>query len=126
LRRAWGFFCTFLAFLALLPSTTGQEPTQSALQFFTSKIEPILVNRCYECHSVEADKVKGGLLVDSQQGLLAGGDTGPAIVPGDPEQSRLILAVRHTDEDLQMPPKEKLSNEEIAALEEWVRMGAPD
>ena len=71
----------------------------------------MLANNCYKCHSAEAEKVKGGLLLDTREALLKGGDTGPAIVPGDPEKSLLIKAVRYTDPDLQMPPKgEKLSD----------------
>jgi len=93
--------------------------------FFENKIRPILVERCYECHSAEK-KQKGNLLLDTKEGLLKGGDTGPALVAGDPAKSLLITAVKWTDKDLQMPPKKKLSDEEIAALDEWVKMGAPD
>src|SRR6185295_16358485 len=82
---------------------------------------------CYKCHSSEAEKVKGALLLDTREGLLKGGETGPAIVPGDAEKSLLIKAVRYTDENLQMPPKgKKLAPEEVAYLEAWVKMGAPD
>src|SRR5262249_8643926 len=77
--------------------------------------------------SQQAEKVKGGLLLDTKEGLLKGGDTGAAIVPGDPEKSLLIKAVRYTDADLQMPPKgKKLPVLAIADLESWVKMGAPD
>jgi mono/diheme cytochrome c family protein len=97
------------------------------LQFFEAKIRPILTDKCYNCHSKEGDKVKGGLLLDTREGLLAGGNTGPAIVPGNPNDSLLIQAVRYKDEDLQMPPKgEKLTDQQIADLTEWVRRGAPD
>ncbi len=97
------------------------------MEFFERKIRPILTDDCYKCHSQDSVKIKGGLLLDSRDGLLKGGDTGPAIKPGDPDQSLLIKAVRYTDKDLQMPPKDKkLSPEKIAALEAWVRMGAPD
>ncbi|MDP3071487.1 MAG: PSD1 and planctomycete cytochrome C domain-containing protein, partial [Opitutaceae bacterium] len=97
------------------------------LQFFENKIRPILANHCYNCHSKAGDKVRGGLLLDSREALLQGGNTGVAIVPGKPDQSLLIQAVRYKDEDLQMPPKgEKLSDEQIADLTEWVRRGAPD
>src|SRR5687768_4467730 len=70
-------------------------------QFFESKIRPVLVEACYKCHSAEAERVKGGLLLDSREGLLKGGEMGPAIVPGDPEKSRLITALRYKDEQLQ-------------------------
>ena len=93
--------------------------------FFESKSRPILVERCYECHSAEK-KQKGGLLLDTKEGTLKGGDTGPALVAGDPAKSLLITAVKWTDKGLQMPPKKQLSEEQIADLEAWVKMGAPD
>jgi len=99
----------------------------AGIEFFEAKIRPILVDNCYKCHSLYSKKVKGGLLLDSRDGVLKGGDTGPAIKPGDPDQSLLIKAIRYTDEKLQMPPKDKkLSAEKIGALEAWVKMGAPD
>src|SRR5262245_6042282 len=95
--------------------------------FFEKKIRPVLVENCYECHSAQSKKVKGGLRLDSREGLLHGGDSGPAIVPGEPEKSVLIKAVRYTDKDLQMPPKDnKLPDSQIAGLVEWVKLGAPD
>ena len=101
-------------------------PSPEAVEFFEKKVRPVLVQNCYECHSVQSKKKKGGLLVDSRDGLMRGGDSGPALVPGDPEKSLLIKAVRHTDKDLQMPPKQKLSAGQIADLATWVKMGAPD
>jgi hypothetical protein len=94
--------------------------------FFESKIRPVLVQSCYKCHSAESERVKGGLLLDSREALLKGGDTGPAIVPGDPDKSKLILALRYKDEALQMPPKEPLPSEVVADFEKWVKAGAPD
>ncbi|MSU57464.1 MAG: DUF1553 domain-containing protein [Pedosphaera sp.] len=103
------------------------EPTPEQAEFFESKIRPVFAEHCYSCHSEKAEKVKGGLRLDTRDALLKGGTTGPVIVPGDPEASLLIKAVRYTDPDLQMPPKDKkLSAEQIAALEAWVKMGAPD
>ena len=97
------------------------------LQFFEAKIRPLLAEKCYKCHSNESEKVKGGFLLDTREAVLAGGNTGPAIVPGKPDDSLLIQAIRYKDEDLQMPPKgEKLSDQQIADLTEWVRRGAPD
>ena len=97
--------------------------------FFRDKVRPILADHCFKCHSHEADKVKGGLMLDSREGLLVGGDTGPAAVPGDPEKSLLIKAVRYDDEDLQMPPNKnggkKLPDASIAILTEWITLGAP-
>jgi hypothetical protein len=94
-------------------------------EFFTSKIEPLLKQRCYECHSHEK-KMKGGLTLDSKSGWEQGGDLGPAVVPGKPDESLLIKMVRWSDEEHQMPPKEKLPPAEIALLEEWVKRGALD
>ncbi len=95
--------------------------------FFEAHVRPILVNDCYKCHSRDADKIKGGLMLDTREGVLHGGDTGPALVPGKPDDSLIIKAIRYGDEDLQMPPKgQRLSDDEIADLTEWVRRGAPD
>jgi hypothetical protein len=95
-------------------------------EFFEKTIQPILTEHCHKCHSHSAEKIKGNLVVDSLAGLLKGGDTGPAVVPGSLEKSLLIQAVHYTNEDLQMPPKgKKLSNQQIADLEKWVKMGAP-
>jgi hypothetical protein len=101
------------------------ELTAENLAFFEKRIRPLLVKHCYECHSADAKEVQGELLVDSRAALRKGGSTGPAIVPGDLDQSLLIKAVRFKD-DLQMPPEKKLSDEEIADLEKWVSLGAPD
>ena len=109
------------------PHAHASDPTPTQLQFFENRIRPVLVNNCYKCHSQQAEKVRGGLLLDTREGLLKGGDTGPSISPGDPERSLLIKAIRYTDADLQMPPKDnKLPDSAIADLEAWVRMGAPD
>jgi hypothetical protein len=94
-------------------------------EFFEKKIRPLLTDRCLECHSPEK-KVKGGLRLDSREGWQTGGDSGPAIVPGKPQESLLITAVGYHDKDLKMPPKKKLSAEEIAMLEQWVKSGAQD
>ena len=94
-------------------------------RFFQTQIEPVLVQRCYKCHSHQA-KIEGGLTLDSRSGWQTGGDGGPALVPGAPEKSRLIAAIGYDDADLKMPPSGKLPDEEIALLVEWVRRGAPD
>ena len=92
------------------------------IEFFETRIRPLLADKCYNCHSKQADKVRGGLLLDSSEAVLHGGNTGPALVPGKPDDSLLIQAVRYKDEDLQMPPKgEKLTDQQIADLTEWVR-----
>ena len=101
--------------------------TADTADFFERKIRPVLSDKCYQCHSATSEKIKGGLRVDTKEGLLRGGDTGPAIVAGAPEKSLLIQAVHYTDKDLQMPPGDKpLSPQEIRDLETWVKMGAPD
>jgi hypothetical protein len=101
-------------------------PTPEQAQFFEGKIRPLLVKHCYQCHSEGAKKLGGNLLLDSRAGMVRGGDTEPPVVPGDPAASLLMEAVRYTDPALRMPPKAKLSEAEIADLESWVKMGAPD
>ena len=96
------------------------------MAFFESRVRPLLVKHCYACHSQEAGKQKGGLLLDRKEGWVKGGDAGPALVPGKPEKSVLLHSVRYEDEDLQMPPKSKLPPEDIRILEQWIAMGAPD
>lgn len=109
---------SILSLLCVALSTQADE-------FFHSRIEPILRDRCFQCHSHEA-KMKAGLALDSRSGWQKGGDSGPAVVPGNVEESLLIRMVRWSDEDHQMPPREKLSETEISVLEEWVKRGAPD
>lgn len=110
-------------------ATLSPAISATDLQFFETRIRPILSEECYKCHSHQADRVKGKLMLDSRDGLLLGGESGPAIVPGNPDDSILIQAIRYTDEDFQMPPKDhggKLSDQQIADLTEWVRRGAAD
>jgi hypothetical protein len=92
--------------------------------FFEQRIRPVLVKQCYECHSAQSKSVKGGLLLDSRAGLLRGGDSGPAMAPGKPDESLLIKALRH--EDFEMPPAGKLAESVIDDFGRWVREGAPD
>jgi mono/diheme cytochrome c family protein len=123
-RRACLLSSLGLAALTASASAAGVDP--KGAEFFQKKIQPILTDHCYKCHSHSGEKIKGGLVVDSLSGLITGGDTGPAVVPGDPAKSLLIEAVSYTNDDLQMPPKgKKLSDEQIATLTEWVKMGAP-
>lgn len=113
--------------LALAFPVSAAEPSKAQLDFFENKIRPIFTDNCYKCHSPARGKIKGGLELDWKGGWQKGGDSGPALVPGDPEKSLLIKAVRYIDPDLQMPPKgDKLSEPEINDLVAWVRMGAPD
>src|SRR4051812_37011105 len=104
-------------------------PSPDGLAFFESKVRPVLAESCYKCHSVaakEQGKLKGSLFLDTREGVLAGGDNGPALVPGKPETSLLVKAVRWSDPDMEMPPKHKLAEGAIADLAKWVEMGAPD
>lgn len=94
-------------------------------EFFEKKIRPVLIEHCYRCHSAEAKKPKGGLRLDSRAGLLQGGDNGPALVPGQPDKSRLIEAICYANVELRMPPKGKLPDPLIANFTAWVKMGAP-
>lgn len=96
----------------------------AAIEFFEKSVRPLLVAHCYECHS--GQERQGGLQLDFREAVLKGGDSGPAILPGDPEKSLLIQAVHYKNPDMQMPPKGALSSTEIANLERWISMGAPD
>jgi hypothetical protein len=109
--------------LSATARTDDLKPEERA--FFEAKVRPVLAENCYSCHSEAAGKHKGGLLVDSRAGLLEGGDSGPAIEPGDPENSVLIEAIGYEDPFFQMPPKGKLPPDQIEALTRWVRIGAP-
>jgi len=116
--------------LCLLPTLKAAEALPlEQVKFFEAKIRPMLATSCYKCHSQADGKTKGGLTLDTKAGWEKGGETGPALVPGDPGQSLLIKAVRYEDPDMQMPPSSKggkLLPEQIADLEAWVKMGAPD
>jgi cytochrome c553 len=115
--------------VSVVGSLAADELDPASIEFFEAKVRPLLVNHCYKCHSDEAakaGKLKGGLLLDTRAGVEKGGDQGPVIAPGKPNESSLVTSVRYTDENLQMPPKERLSDEQVAILEKWVAMGAPD
>jgi Planctomycete cytochrome C len=117
-----------LPVLAMLASVSASEAGTSyyePAQFFRTQILPILQRRCYECHSHEHE-VEGELALDSKLGWETGGENGPAVKPGDLKNSPLIQAIRHLDSDSAMPPKKKLPPIEIALLETWVLLGAPD
>ena len=94
----------------------------AAIEFFEKSVRPILAARCQGCHGPA--KQKGGLRLDARAALIAGGSTGPAIVPGNPKESLLVDAINYGD-TYQMPPKSKLPDAEIATLTEWVKRGAP-
>ena len=115
--------------VATVGAFAATTPSPEEVAFFEQKIRPVLLSACYECHSAEAKakgKLKGGLFLDTRAALLTGGDEGPALVPGKPDDSLLIKALRWAREDLHMPPKKKLPPEVIADFEKWIAMGAPD
>src|SRR6185436_8720562 len=110
--------------LLLSPAAVGQDDPAAA-KLFQEKVGPILTARCYKCHSADAPKPKGGLRLDSREAALKGGDGGPALVPGKPDQSLLIKGITWDDPDFQMPPKEKMPAGEIDLLRQWISKGAP-
>src|SRR5436190_23441618 len=132
-----------IALLAMLACGTAvvraqadeSPPSAADVEFFEQKIRPLLVTRCFECHSESGNGekangekgkgVKGGLHLDSRAGILAGGDSGPAIVPEKPAESLVIEAINYSQDSAQMPPRGKLPQNEIDLLTEWVRRGAP-
>ena len=109
--------------VAVLGALLALQSTSDA-DFFEKKIRPVLVERCYSCHSVPPNKRKGGLLLDSRESILKGGDSGAAAVAGDPDKSLLLRAVSYSDE-LKMPPKGRLGGAIVADLKEWIRRGLP-
>src|SRR5712692_7314933 len=106
--------------LLVWPASASAQTGAASPEFFESKVRPILATNCYACH---ANSQLAGLRIDSRAAMLKGGQTGPSIVPGDPDKSLLIQAVRQTGE-LKMPKGGKLKKEEVEALVEWVRAGA--
>ena len=98
--------------------------SDKGIEFFESKIRPVLIKHCYECHAADSKSIRGGLLLDTRAGLLKGGDSGPALEPGKPAESMLLESLRF--ESFEMPPSGKLSPEIIADFETWIKMGAPD
>ncbi|MCB1230489.1 MAG: DUF1501 domain-containing protein [Verrucomicrobiae bacterium] len=118
--------CVGIASLWLAKVSHGEVLKSGESEFFETKVRPLLVKHCYECHSQDAEKIKGGLLLDTKEGWMAGGDSGDVIEPGNPGKSLLVETIHYADPDLAMPPKYKLEDTEIETLEEWIRLGAPD
>ena len=112
--------------LAVLLTAAARADAQdaAAVAFFEKQVRPLLAEHCHACHSAKANKARGGLTLDSRDAILKGGDTGPAVVPGQPDKSLLVTAVHGTRPDLQMPPKGKLRPAQTAVFEKWVRDGA--
>ncbi len=116
--------------VALLSAPVGASAASAQHEavlgrFFEQYVRPVLARECYRCHSEKDDARKGGLTLDTKAGLLKGGDTGPAVVPGNPSKSLLVRAIQYHDPDLQMPPKnKKLKPADIGMLTQWVLRGA--
>lgn len=129
----WRRFVVPLALLVVCQSTStliaaeADSTDAAGLELFEKKIRPVLVQECYQCHSAQAaaqKKLKGELLLDTRDGARKGGESGPAVVPGKPDESLLVRALRH--EDFEMPPKGKLPDAAIADFVKWIELGAPD
>ncbi len=110
--------------VVLAGSSAGAQTVSN--EFFEAKIRPVLAAKCYACHNSKLKEPKGYLELDSRAGIMKGGTLGPAIVPGKPEVSKLIHALKYSDPHLQMPPSGKLDDQVIADFEQWVAGGAPD
>ncbi|MBK8091849.1 MAG: hypothetical protein IPK32_07670 [Verrucomicrobiaceae bacterium] len=119
------FVLILLSLLSRAFADGGAASYYEPAQFFRTQIQPIFERRCYECHSHQHE-IEGELALDSKRGWETGGESGPAVKPGDLKNSPLIQAIRHLDSDSAMPPKKKLPPIEIALLETWVLLGAPD
>ncbi|MBT3889720.1 MAG: DUF1549 domain-containing protein, partial [Planctomycetaceae bacterium] len=122
LKIVYAFITVWVTSCTFAPWVFSQ--TNPKIEFFESKIRPVLVQHCYECHAADSKTLRGGLFVDSRQGLLDGGESGPAVVPGEPEESLLISSLKH--DAFEMPPKQKLSQVIIDDFEKWIRDGAED
>ncbi|MFK8113677.1 MAG: c-type cytochrome domain-containing protein, partial [Rubripirellula sp.] len=105
-------------------SESSAAPDADGLVFFENKIRPVLIQHCYKCHAADAKSVKGSLLLDTKHGVLSGGDSGASVVPGSPDDSPLLSALRY--DDYEMPPSGQLPDSVVADFEKWIRMGAPD
>lgn len=126
-RSLWACLVALFALFAVLsnsPAVVAADDAE-AIAFFENKVRPLLIEHCYACHSAD-EEINGGLALDSRNGWARGGDSGPVIVPGQPDKSLLIKAVRYQEPDYEMPPDGKLKEAEIAILEKWIAIGAPD
>ena len=118
------FTSLMVLIVPLIAFASDRKSASEGVDFFESKVRPVLVEHCYKCHSSQLRTPKGGLRLDSPDEIRKGGDMGPAVVPGDVSGSLLVEAVRYNDEALRMPPKGKLPDAAIASLEQWVKDGA--
>ncbi len=124
-NRLSGWTMALALLCGRMPYAHCEQPIPAEqLAFFESHVRPLLVKRCYECHSPQSDQFEGGLRLDTRAGIRAGGDSGPAVVPGDIDRSLLMSAIRY--DGIEMPPDKQLPDSEIDILQRWIRMGAPD
>lgn len=124
LRSIAVFLCLATAAIAADPvQVDSVESAAAGEQFFESHVRPLLATHCFKCHG--PDKQKAGLRLDSLEGVLTGGDSGPAIVAGDVAHSPIVMAVRYSEDFVQMPPTKKLADEQIASIVKWVEIGIP-
>lgn len=114
----------FLSMSMFVGRVAAEAPSAAEIEFFEAEIRPVLVEHCLECHSSSSKSLKASLQLDHRDGLLTGGDSGPAIVPGKPEDSLLLKALKY--DGVEMPPKGRLAPEIVSNFEQWIRMGAPD
>ena len=115
-----------LTLLLLVSARAPAADKPAEIAYFEKHVRPLLIRRCYSCHSARSKPIRGELKLDTRRGWQTGGESGPAIRPGRPDDSLLIQAIRHGDDGLKMPPKKKLPIEEIRILERWVARGAVD
>ncbi|WP_254508387.1 c-type cytochrome domain-containing protein [Anatilimnocola floriformis] len=112
---------SYIAVAIAIACSFSSVRADDAEKIFTSKVRPLLARKCFDCHSAKAEEVKSGLKLDTLADILKGGSTGPAVVPGEPENSFILKALRYEEADYQMPPSGKLSDEDIAIVEEWIK-----
>lgn len=115
-----------LSLITLASTCHADELTPDQTKFFETKIRPVLIDSCYECHSKKAGQNKGGLTLDTKVGLRQGGNSGPGVVPKNLDESVIWIAVSHGEPDYKMPPKSKLPPNVMADFKTWIQMGAPD
>lgn len=123
-RFITAFLATICVMMSVPAELNAEDAASAGMEFFERKIRPILIQHCYECHSSDSKNVKGGLLLDTREVTLAGGESGPTVVPGKLDESLILDALRY--ESFEMPPSGRLSDTVIADFEKWIAMGAPD
>src|SRR6187397_1843862 len=117
-------FFGFAAFCGLAIAGRAEELSKEQIEFFEKHIRPVLVEHCYECHSAQSEKLNGKILLDNREASLKGGESGPGVVPGNPDASLVLQAMKY--ENFEMPPNGKLPAETIANFEQWIKDGAAD